>query len=135
MSDYSVQEVMRCPVYTIQPADSVAQAVRAMKAHGVSSLIVLPRFEGEAYGIITQHDIIAKVIAEGQNTMRVPVKEAMSRPVYAVAPDCSLRECASLMLLHRIRRLPVFADGRPVGVLSRTTVFGALFNSSGELAA
>ena len=126
---------MRQPVHCIQPADSVAQAVREMQKHRISSLLVPPRFEGEVYGIVTKHDVINKVVAQGRDPARVRVAEVMSRPVLTVTPDCSMKECAALMMRHRIRRLPVFVQGAPVGIVSDSDVFDALLNFHTEAAA
>lgn len=122
------RHVMRQPVHTIQAADSVALAVRQMQINRISSLIVPPRFEGEPYGIITKHDVLGKVVAAGRDPLRVLVREAMSAPLIAVDPDCPVRRCASLMMLNRIRRLPVVVAGRPVGIVSDSDVFDALLN-------
>ena len=127
---------MRQPVITIQAAESVAHAVREMQAHDISSLLVLPRFDGEGYGIITKADVIAKVVARGRDPGRVHVSAAMTRPLHTVAPDCSLRECAALMMRHHVRRLPVMAErGEPLGIVSDSDVFDALLHFHTEGAA
>ncbi len=124
----AARHVMRQPLRTIQAADSVALAVRQMQINQVSSLIVPPRFDGDAYGIITKHDVLGKVVAPARDPNRVLVREVMSAPLIGVDPDCPLRKCASLLMLNRIRRLPVLVDGRPVGMLSDSDVFDALLN-------
>jgi CBS domain-containing protein len=125
---------MRQPLFTIPAGTSVARAITMMHLHGVSSLIVQPRYEGEAYGIITKHDILAKVVAQDRDMRRVSVAEAMTAPMVTVGPDCSARQCASLLMRHHIRRLPVVVDGRPVGMVSDSDVFDALLNFHTEAA-
>jgi CBS domain-containing protein len=112
----------------------VALAVRQMQINRISSLIVPPRFEGEVYGILTKHDVLGKVVAAGRDPLRVLVREAMTTPLISVDPDCPLRRCASLMMLHRIRRLPVMVAGRPVAMVSDSDVFDALLNVHTEAA-
>lgn len=127
---------MRQPVAAIPSAESVAAAVREMQARGISSLIVLPRYDGEAFGIITKSDVVAKVVARGRDPARVPVADVMTRPVVTVGPECSMRECAALMMRHHVRRLPVCAgDGPPVGIVSDSDVFDALLYLQTEGAA
>jgi CBS domain-containing protein len=128
------RHVMRQPLHTIQAADSVALAVRQMQINRISSLIVPPRYEGEVYGILTKHDILGKVVAAGRDPLRVLVREAMSTPLIGVDPESPLRRCASLMMLHRIRRLPVLVAGRPVAMVSDSDVFDALLNVHTEAA-
>jgi CBS domain-containing protein len=120
---------MRQPVHSIAPAESVARAVRAMHANNISSLIVTPRFDGDGYGIITKADVISKVVALGREPQRVRVSDVMTRPLHMVAPDCGMRQCAAMMMQHRVRRLPVCAeDGHPIGIVSDSDVFDALLN-------
>jgi CBS domain-containing protein len=124
---------MRQPVITIQAAESVAQAVREMQAHDISCLLVQPRFEGEGYGIITKADVVAKVVARGREPARIHVSAVMSRPLHTVAPDCTLRQCAALMMRHHVRRLPVVAErGEPIGIVSDSDVFDALLHFQSE---
>ncbi len=133
----TARHVMRQPVHMVPGSDSVAHAVRLMHTRGVSSLLVPPRLEGEEYGIVTKADVVAKVVAQGRDPLRVHVSEVMTRPVHTVEPDCSLRECAALMMRYRIRRLPVFAGSRPapVGIVSDSDVFDMLLNFHTEAAA
>jgi|SRR5579859_2028784 len=127
MSDLTAQQIMRQPVVTIQPAESVAQAVRVMQARGISSLIVMPRYAGDRFGIVTKSDVIAKVVAQGRDPGRLHVSDVMTRDVHTVPPGCSMRDCAMMMMRHRVRRLPVCQEnGEPIGIISDSDVFGAL---------
>jgi CBS domain-containing protein len=126
---------MRQPVRMVASMESVAFAVREMQRLGISSLVVPPRFEGEPYGIITKHDIIAKVVALGRDPYRVRVAEVMSGDLLTVEPESTMPACAALMMRHHIRRLPVFAKGQPVGIVSDSDVFDALLHFHTEAAA
>ncbi len=135
MTSLTARDIMRQPVVTIQPAESVAQAVRLMQVRGISSLIVLPRYAGDGFGIVTKADVIAKVVARGRDPQRLHVSEVMTQPVHTVPPDCRMRECAVLMMRYRVRRLPVCADdGEPIGIVSDSDVFGALLRFDGSAA-
>jgi CBS domain-containing protein len=126
---------MKQPVHSIQPAESVAAAVREMQARGISCLIVAPRYPGDLFGIVTKSDIIGKVVARGRDPQRVHVSDVMTRPVFTVRPDSSMRECAALMMRYHVRRLPVCAEGGPpVGIVSDSDVFDALLNFHTESA-
>lgn len=127
---------MKQPVHSIQPAESVSAAVRAMQAHSISCLIVVPRFPGDGFGIVTKSDVIGKVVARGRDPQRVHVSDVMTRPVHTVQPDSTMRECAALMMRYHVRRLPVCAEaGQPVGIVSDSDVFDVLLNFHTEGAA
>jgi CBS domain-containing protein len=131
----TARQVMRQPVQMVAGMESIAFTVREMQRLGISSLMVPPRFEDETFGIITKHDIIAKVVALGRDPYRVRVSEVMSTHLYTVEPDSTLQACAALMMRHHIRRLPVFANGQPVGIVSDSDVFDALLHFHTEAAA
>lgn len=125
---------MRSPVLTVPSDASVEAAVARMHTHRVSSLVVTPRYAGDAFGIITKHDVLAKVVAHDREPRKVAVAKVMSTPLVAVEPECTARECATLMLKHRIRRLVVVVAGEPVGMVSNLDVFDALLNFRTEAA-
>ena len=86
----------------------VADASRKMQQHKIHSLIV-ERCDGlDAYGIITDTDIVQKVLAPDHNPAAVYVREVMSKPIITIPPDCTLFEMAQLMTRHHINHLPVF---------------------------
>jgi CBS domain-containing protein len=124
----TARQLMRQPLLTIPAGESVASAVRMMQVQRVSSLIVAPRFEGDAHGILTKHDILGKVVAQQRDPARVRVYEVMTSPLVTVEPECPARRCAALMMQYRIRRLPVVVNGLPVGMVSDSDVFDALLN-------
>ncbi len=129
----NARQIMRQPIITIPAAESVAHAVREMQAHDISCLLVTPRFDGEGYGIITKADVVGKVVARGREPARIHVSAVMTRPLYTVAPECSLRDCAALMVRHHVRRLPVLSEvGEPIGIISDSDVFGALLGGPSD---
>ncbi len=133
---FTARHIMRQPVREIHAAESVAQAVRAMQAHGISCLLVAPRFDGDGYGIITKADVVGKVVARGRDPGRVCVRDVMTRPLHTVPAEASMRQCAALMMRYHIRRLPVVDErGRPLGIVSDSDVFDALLHFHTEAAA
>jgi len=125
---------MRQPLHTISARDSVALAIRRMQLNRISSLIVLPRDEAAAYGILTKHDILNKVVAVGRDPIQVRVGDVMTSPLVSVDPDCPVRRCATLMMQNHIRRLPVVQNHLPIGIVSDSDVFDALLNLHTEAA-
>ncbi|MDW8034643.1 MAG: CBS domain-containing protein, partial [Nitrososphaerota archaeon] len=69
----TVEEVMSFPVLTVDPDNSVQEAVVKMVEHDISSLIVVDK-EGKDIGIITERDVIEKVVAKNKNPNSVKVK-------------------------------------------------------------
>ena len=74
--------------------------------------------EGILRGMVTDRDIVLRCVAPEADPKSVPVKEIMSRRLAAVEPGDDVRQAAQLMARRQIRRLPVVADGKVVGIVS-----------------
>jgi CBS domain-containing protein len=119
-----VRDVMVPRVQLIEATTSAKNSARMMDKFCVSSLIVLS--EGGIVGIVTERDLLTRVVATGQNPEQVTVREIMSEPIIVTSPDSTLEEAVQLMLMERIKKLPVMEeDGemmRLVGILSMTDI-------------
>ena len=119
-----VRDVMVPRVFLIEATDSIKNSARMMNKFSVSSLVVLG--EGGIVGIVTEKDILTRVVAIGRNPEEVTVREIMSEPIIVTSPNIPLEQAVELMLMEKIKRLPVMEeDGdkvRLVGILSMTDV-------------
>ncbi len=118
-----VQDVMTPTVVSIRPSDTVESAARVMARFGVSSLVV--QSEGELVGILTEKDVLTRVVASGRNPREVTVGEVMTGSVIVTDPDVPLEEASETMLRNRIKKLPVVEaedHSRLVGMLSLTDI-------------
>jgi len=119
-----VRDVMARRVLLVEATSSAKNSARMMNKFGVSSLIVSS--EGDIVGIVTERDILTRVVASGQDPEKVTVREIMSEPIIVVNPDTPLEQAVQIMLMERIKKLPVMdKDGEKVklvGILSMTDV-------------
>ena len=100
-------EIMSENVITISGASSVYQAVKLMKDKGVSTLIVDRRHPQDAYGIVTETDIVSKVIAYGKDAKKIRVYEIMTKPCIAINPELGVEYVARLFSNVGIHCAPV----------------------------
>ena len=114
-----VADIMSQKVITIRSFATVAHAVKLMRDHGLSSLIVDRLDESDSYGIVTETDIIYKVAAKGHDPDQVRVCEIMTKPCIVVNPDLSIKSVAQLFANTGIRRAPIIRD-KLLGVISTT---------------
>jgi CBS domain-containing protein len=114
-------DIMSKEVVTIKGSATVADAVNLMKSKKIRSLIVELRHEGDAYGIVTQTDIIYKVAAFGTDPKTVRVYEIMTKPCILVNPELEVEYVARLFAQTRIRHAPVIQDGL-LGIISVTDI-------------
>jgi CBS domain-containing protein len=119
-----VKDVMVREVITIDSEQSVKNAARLMAKFGISGLVVLR--EEELVGILTERDILTRVVASGQNPENISVKEIMTEPIIVVNPMMPLDKAVRIMFQEKIKKLPVVTkvEGnlRLVGILSLTDI-------------
>lgn len=120
--DLRVDDVMARKVFTIEPERSVKHAAKMMSLCGISSLVVLSK--GEVVGILTERDLVARVMAKGLDPSKAFVGDVMSRPVIVIGPSTPLETAIQVMLARRIKKLPVTSSAANslMGILSLTDV-------------
>jgi CBS domain-containing protein len=118
-----VSELMTREVKFIKESVSLLDAVRKMKEFQVSSLVVESDSEADWFGIVTQKDIINKLMDPEPGKEYAIVGDVMTRPAITVPPIMSVLSCVKLMKRLNIRRLPVCAGRDIVGILSNTDIF------------
>jgi len=89
-----------------------------MNHHEIGCLIASSR--GKAVGIITERDILKRVVAEAKDPEKTKVKDVMSKPLIVVEPEMDLEEAAKLMFKMKIKKLPVVDSGRLAGLVTLT---------------
>lgn len=119
-----VQEIMTEPVSEIQIGSSVLAAARFMNVGKISSLIVVSANGVE--GILSQRDILKKVIAERLDPKDTDVEEIMSSPVISVRPTTSVFGASKTMTDLNIRRLVVMDEKQAYGIITQTDIFSAV---------
>ncbi|MCS6784782.1 MAG: CBS domain-containing protein [Candidatus Caldarchaeum sp.] len=119
-----VKDIMSSDVVTVTPETSVYAAARVMAQEEVGSVVVVV---GEKpVGIITERDLVRKVLAGGLSPRKTSVSKVMSSPVVVVGENTSLEEAVSIMAQNRIRRLLVVSGEKLVGIVSATDIMKAL---------
>jgi CBS domain-containing protein len=110
---------------SVSPDVPVARVARLMRAESVRHVVVVEG--GQLVGIVSDRDLRG-LLLDGEPTLspQAPVSTVMSAPPVAVGPETPLAEAVRTMLAHKIGALPVVADGRPVGILTRADALEAL---------
>ncbi|MBO0350944.1 CBS domain-containing protein [Phormidium pseudopriestleyi FRX01] len=111
------QDIMTKDVVSIRGSATVAEAVKLMKEKGLRGLVVSRRHDEDAYGIVTETDIVYKVAAFGHDPKQMRVYEIMTKPCIVVNPDLGVEYVARLFANTGIRRAPVI-KGDLLGIIS-----------------
>ncbi len=149
----TARAVMTSPALTVEPATPVADIAMLLDAHGISAVPVVDA-TGAPVGIVSDGDLIGRpeeerrarrswwlrLIAGGAQPAAKPLtgeageqtaRDIMSAPVITVTPENTVGEVAELFTAHRIKRAPVVADGRVVGIVSRADLVRAFLVGQG----
>jgi CBS domain-containing protein len=114
-------DIMTTDVVTIRGSATVAEAVATMNDLCLRALIVERRHDQDAYGIVTETDIIYKVAALGKDPATVRVYEIMTKPCIVINPELGVEYVARLFANTGIRRAPVIKDTL-LGIISVTDI-------------
>lgn len=113
-----VGEVMTRDVVTIDPDSSVLDAAKLMAAKNVGALPVVDG-DGRLVGMLSERDIVRRVVALERDPAATPVREAMTPQPVSVKPDYTLADAIRIMAQLNIRHLPVVDEqGGLVGIIS-----------------
>lgn len=111
-----VRDIMSAAPVCMAPGESVSAAARAMKQHGIGTILVLT--DGSLSGLVTDRDITVLVLAEDRDPQTTRVGDICSSELVVLDPDDDLVQAARLVRDRAVRRIPVLRDGTPVGVVS-----------------
>ncbi len=116
-----VKDIMVNHVVHIEATSTVKNAARMMNKFGASSLIVSSY--DDIVGIVTERDIITRVVASCQDPEEVIVGDIMSEPIIVVSSDTPLEQAVTIMVNERIKQIPVVdQESELIGILSMTEV-------------
>ena len=120
-------------VLTISTKDSVADAAKRMNENDIGSLIVM-NTRSSIVGILTERDIIGKVVAQAKDPTATNVTEVMTKQVVACGLDTSVTKAQRIMAEYGIRHLPIIEEGVPVGMISSRDVLAHQLSTAEALA-
>jgi len=115
-----VEDVMTMDVITMDEKSLVKEAAETMSQNEISCVVAARK--GKAIGILTESDLLKRVIVEGKNAKKTKIGEIMSSPLEVVAPGTSLEEALQLMFQKKIKKLPVVEKNRLLGLVSLTDI-------------
>ena len=120
-----VRDVMSSPVVTMDENSSSNIAAAAMDKNDLGCVIVTNK-AGKSIGIITERDLVIRVLAKNLKPDTVKAKEIMTTPLVTIEPDATISEAARRMSRLDIRRLGVIYKGNLVGIITSKDVIGVM---------
>ncbi len=119
-----IQELMVKEVVTLEADVSVYEAVKLLNRNKIGCLVVV--HGGNIVGILTERDMLERVLEKCRNPKDTKVSEIMTRDVVVGKPDMDIFEAARLMIKNKIKKLPITEGNRLVGIVTVTDIARAL---------
>lgn len=102
--------------HAVSPTTPLHDAAKLMMRENIGALVIIER--GNVIGLVTERDVVRKVVAEGLSPIGVTVGDIMATRVRFVKPDQSPEDCMAIMTEARARHLLVMDEGRLLGLIS-----------------
>ena len=115
-----VKDVMVTNVVTVDVGVNVRKAVERMNKQEIGCLVVLEK--GNFAGILTERDVLKRVVAKARNPKKTLVGDVMSKPLIVVDSQASLEEALELMFEKRVKKLPVVKNKKLMGLITMTDI-------------
>lgn len=149
-----IRDVMNSEPVAIQATEAVSDAVRLLRTNEISGMPVLEG--DRLAGVVSESDLLRMLSVEREGGLWLPsplevlevpirdlirweklqaggeeagmtrVSEVMTKKVFTVSPEESIERAASMMVRHRINRLPVLEEGKLVGIVTRGDIIAGL---------
>lgn len=120
-----VRDVMSSPVVTMAEDETANRAAANMDMKDLGAVIVQNK-AGKSIGIITERDIVKRVVAKNLKPDTVKAKEIMTTPLVMIEPEASITDAARRMTRLDIRRLGVIYKGNLVGIISSKDILAVM---------
>jgi predicted transcriptional regulator len=115
-----MRDVMVRKVITTKRDSTVEEAVELMNEHEIGCLIVADN--NEPIGILTERDLLKRILAKSENLKRIKVEEVMSTPLISVGPNVQIGDASRLMFQKNIKKMPIIKEGELLGLVTLTDI-------------
>lgn len=120
-----VRDVMSSPVVTMDEDETSNKAAANMDMNDLGAVIVTNK-AGKSIGIITERDLVIRVLAKNLKPDTVKAKEIMTTPLVTIEPEATISDAARRMTRLDIRRLGVIYKANLVGIISSKDILGVM---------
>jgi len=116
-----VKDIMIRKVIIVDADATVRNACKLMDKHDVGCLLVTKN--SSAVGIVTERDVIRKVVKNGKDPEILTIKRIMTTPLVVISPEASVETAVDTMIKNRIKKLPVVSDENDlIGIVTATDI-------------
>jgi len=118
-----VRDIMSRNIKTVRPDDTDLDAVRKINKFRIGSVIV--NNSGRPVGIITERNILQKIVEPRHDPANIKVKNIMTSPLITIDPNTAVDEAAKIMATKTIKTLPVVEKDKILGIVTSSDIVRA----------
>ncbi len=111
-----IEDIMIKDVLTVDVSDNVINATKKMNEREVGCVVVVDK--GKPIGILTERDILRRIVVEKRDAEETKVKEVMSTPLITGKPEMNLEDAIKIIILNRVKKLPILSNEKLVGIIT-----------------
>lgn len=120
----SVESVMRSPPVTALSSDTVSSIAEKMISNNIGAVVIMSG--GVPSGIVTERDLIEKIMRIRKDPVKTRAQEIMTSPLLSIDGDKSVTDALKLMRDKKIRRLGVTRKGQLVGIVTERRLLDSI---------
>ncbi|MGC8671332.1 MAG: CBS domain-containing protein [Candidatus Micrarchaeia archaeon] len=121
-SDIAIREIMSSPVVTARENASVREIAKKMKNHDIDTVVIVNK-ENEPIGMVTEGDIVRRLLSKKRSLWFTKAKHVMSKPVLTANTEAKIEDVAKYMATKRIKRLCIVDESNKlVGIVTQTDI-------------
>jgi CBS domain-containing protein len=113
----TIENWMSKPVTTVKSDDTVYEAINRMVKKGIGDVVVIDK-DKKPIGIVTERDILKRVLAKKKDFMKVKIEDIMTKNITTASTNSTFLEIARIMRKGSFRRLPITKNGKLVGIVT-----------------
>ena len=107
-------------VITLEANTTVKRAVEVMDKEEIGCLVIL--LAGKPVGIVTERDLLKRVLLERRDPVTTQVSSIMSSPLIFGQPEMRIQDAVDLMVTRRVKKLPIMEEGHVLGLMTLTDI-------------
>lgn len=111
-----IEGIMTKDVLTVDVSDNVLNATIKMNEREVGCVVAVD--EGKPIGVLTERDILRRIVVEKRDAEKTKVKEVMSTPLISGSPEMKLEDAIKTIILNRVKKLPILSNEKLVGIIT-----------------
>jgi CBS domain-containing protein len=119
-----IKDEMKRDVFVTGPDDSVKAAIKLMSSKNIGCVVSVDK--NKPVGILTERDILRKVVAPGIDSDNTKVRDIMTKKLISMESSKTVQEAVDLLEKRGIKRLPVIEFGKLIGIVTMTDLLKCL---------